>query len=122
MARRRRRAPTTQLARAGERTIILVGDEPVPEIRLRATTLTGEPAGRIEIDTGDALPRTAELGSEVRLDATGLRQMAVIPEADTAITFLPIERPSSPLYFALGVIVLGGAVVWTFWDFLAGSA
>lgn len=122
MARRRRRAPTTQLARAGERTIILVGDEPVPEIRFRATTLTGKPAGRIEIDTGDALPRTAELGPEVRLDATGLRQMAVIPEADTAITFLPVKRPSSPLYFILGVVVLGGAVIWTFWDFLAGAA
>lgn len=118
---RRRRAPTTQLARAGERTIILVGDEPVPEIRFRATTLTGEPRGRIEIETGEALPRTAALVSEVRLDAAGLVRLSVIPEADTAITFLPVERPTSPAYMVLGGVLLLGAVGWTIWDYIGGG-
>ena len=116
---RKRRAPPTQLARAGERTIILVGDEAVPEVRFRATTLAGDPAGRVEIDTGDPLPRTAELAPEVRLDATGLRSLAVIPEADTAITFLPVERPSSPAYLVLGGVLVAGAVGWTLLDMLA---
>ena len=117
---RKRRAPTTQLARAGERTIILLGDEPVPEIRFRATTLSGAPHGRVEIDTGEPLPRTAELAAEVRLDATDLQSLAVIPEADTAITFLPVDRPSSPAYLVLGGVLLAGAVGWTAWDFLGG--
>ncbi len=115
---RKRRAPTTQLARGGERTIILVGDDPVPEIRFRATVLDGEPAGRIEIDTGDALPRTAALASEVRMDASGLKTLSVIPEADTAISFLPVDRPTSPVYFILGSLMLIGAVGWTAWDLL----
>ena len=120
MARRKRRAPTTQLARAGERTIILVGDEPLPQIRFRATTLTGDPAGRVEVDVGDDLPRTAELAPEVTLDATGLRSLAVIPEADTAITFLPVEQPSSPIYLVMGFVMIIIAVGWTFWDVVMG--
>ncbi len=118
---RKRRAPTTQLARAGERTIILVGDDPVPQIRFRASTLAGKPRGRIEIDTGDPLPRTAELAPEVLLDATGLRSLAVIPEADTAISFLPVDRPSSPIYMALGFALFLGAVGWTAWDLVMGG-
>ena len=35
--RRRRRAPTTQLARAGERTRILVSDSPLAQARFKAT-------------------------------------------------------------------------------------
>ena len=120
MARRKRRAPTTQLARAGERTIILVGDDPLPQVRFRASTLTGEPKGRVEIDTGEDLPRTAELGPEVTLDATGLRSLAVIPESDTAITFLPVERPTSPLYLVLGFAIMAGTLGYTLWNMVMG--
>ncbi|MEM7582873.1 MAG: hypothetical protein AAF560_05790 [Acidobacteriota bacterium] len=118
--RRRRRAPTTQLARAGERTILLVGDEPVPEIWFRASTLSGTPRGRIEIDTGETLPRTAELGEDNRLDATGLKSLAVIPEADTAISFRRIEKPGSTWVFVAGSLFVAAAVGWTAWEFLAG--
>ena len=118
--RRRRRAPTTQLARAGERTFILTADVPVDEIRFRATTLTGAPRGRIEIETGDPLPRTADLAEENRLDARGLRRLAIIPESDTAITFLPVERQGSNWVFLVGAIVVLVAIGWTALDFVGG--
>ncbi|MEM6661985.1 MAG: hypothetical protein AAF666_07385 [Pseudomonadota bacterium] len=118
--RRKRRAPTTQLARAGERTVILIGDEAVPEIWFRASTLSGTPRGRIEIDLGEDLPRTADLAEDNRLDATGLKTLAIIPEADTAITFRRIEKPGSDWMFLAGGVAMAVAIGWTAWDFLGG--
>jgi hypothetical protein len=118
--RRKRRAPITQLARAGERTQILTADKPVDEVRFRATVLDGQPAGRIEIDTGDPLPRTAELGPENRLDTTGMKTLAIIPDRDTAITFLNVNRPGSTWVFAGGIVLVGAAVGLTLYDMLGG--
>lgn len=118
--RRRRRAPGTQLARAGERTVILTVDEPVDEVRFRAATLTGTPSGRIEIDTGAELPRTAELAPENRIPGSGLVGLSIIPDSDTAITFLPAERPGNTPALVFGLILVAGAVSWTLFDFMAG--
>ena len=119
--RRLRRAPTTQLARAGERTLILRADKPVPEVRFRATTLDGTPAGRIEIDTGQDLPLTQALGEENLVPGKGLVSLSIVPQADTAITFLPAERPSNLPMMIGGLIVVFGAIGWTAYDFLLGQ-
>lgn len=116
---RRRRAPTTQLARAGERTRILISDSPLPQVRFQATTLGGTPAGRIEIETLNG-SRTAELEAENLLDTTGLISLSVVPRTDTAITFKTVDRPTNlPLAIAGGVLLIG-AVAWTAFDFLGG--
>ena len=115
--RRRRRAPTTQLARAGERTRILVSDSPLAQARFKATTLDGQPAGRIEIETTGGT-RTAELGPDNRLDTTGLISLSVVPHSDTAISFVPVERPTNPAFFALAAVLLLGGLAWTAYDFL----
>ena len=117
--RRRRRAPTTQLARAGERTRILVSDSPLPEARFKASTLDGTPKGRIEIETVDGT-RTAELNPDNRLDTSGLISLSVVPQADTAITFVPVDRPANlPMAIGAGLLMLG-AIAWTAYDFLGG--
>ncbi|MGD1922691.1 MAG: hypothetical protein ACFB03_00685 [Paracoccaceae bacterium] len=121
---RRLRRPTTQLARAGERTCILTVDRAVPSVRFRATTLQGEPTGRIEVETGS--PDTPDmsvrdLASEVEIRGDGLVRVSIIPRSDTAITFLPTETPASPLWFAVGAILVFGASIWTAWDFFGGA-
>ena len=120
MARRRVRPPGTQLLRAGERTHILNADKPVPEVRFRATVLDGVPRGRITVDRVDG-PETQELVDEVWIDGTGLVAVSVVPETDTAITFLPVERPSSPAFFLLGGVLFLGAIGWTFWELVGGG-
>lgn len=115
---RRRRAPGTQFARAGERTTILLGDMPLDRIRFRAVTLVGEPTGRIEMELAEGKRLVEELKGEQTLAAGDLKSLSVVPEHDTAITFLPVDRPSSPLYFLLGGALLLGAVLLTAWDFV----
>ena len=117
--RRRPRPPGTQLARAGERTVILTADKPVPEVRFRASTLNNQPAGRVEVDRGSG-PETLELGPEVRIDGEGLVAVSVVPDADTAITFLPVERPGNLPMMIGGMILLTGATLWTLYDFVGG--
>ena len=119
--RRLRRAPTTQLARAGERTLVPRADKPVPEVRFRATTLAGPARGRIEIDTGENLPRTQPLAEENVVPGAGLVALSIVPEADTAITFLPAERPSNIPMMIGGLVVVFGALGWTAYDFLLGQ-
>lgn len=114
---RRRRAPTTQLARAGERTRLLVSDGEIAEVKFKATCLAGEAAGTVHLETVDGM-RTAPLGRDNRLDTAGLISMSVVPEADTAITFQPPDRPSNPLVVALGAMLLFGALLWTGWDLM----
>ena len=110
---RRRRAPTTQLARAGERTKILISDSPLPEVRFRANCLTDTPAGTVHVETLDGT-RIAPLGPDNTIDTTGLISMSVVPKADTTITFVPTDRPSNPLFVAIGAMMLVGALAWTF--------
>ena len=117
--RRRPRPPGTQLARAGERTLILTADKPVPEVRFRASSLANDPRGRVEIDRGTG-PEVQDLGPEVRIDGTGLVAVSIVPEADTAITFLPIEQPGNWPMMILGMILLAAASLWTLYDFLGG--
>ena len=118
--RRIRRAPGTQLARAGERTTILRVDKPVPQVRFRATTLKGSPEGRIEIDTGQTLPRSERLAPENHVPGDGLVSLSIVPEHDTAITFLPTERPGNTPALLGGMALMVGAIGWTMFEFLAG--
>ncbi len=118
MRRRRLLQPGTQLARAGERTKLLIGDGHVPKVRFRATTLAGQPQGEVSVETVDGT-RIADLGQENLLDTEGLISLSVVPEADTAITFVPVERPSNPLFFVVGSIVTAAAIGWTAWSVLA---
>lgn len=119
MTRRRQRAPTTQLARAGERTRILISDSPLPEVRFRATTLNGTPEGRIEIETVEGT-RTAPLTPDNVLDTSGLISLSVVPASDTAISFAPVQRPANLPLALMGGAALLVAVGWTAWDFLGG--
>ena len=121
MARRRRTLfpPTTQLARAGERTRILIADKPVPEVRFRASTLVGEAAGRLEIETKTG-PRVLPLSAEHRLDGTDLKELAVVPEADTAITFIGPQRTGGVGAFLIGSVLVLGAIAWTAYGSLVG--
>ncbi|MEM9140548.1 MAG: hypothetical protein AAGB15_12035 [Pseudomonadota bacterium] len=117
--RRRVRPPATQLARGGERTLILRADTPVPEVRFRAASLEGAPSGSIDVDRGSGMERL-DLEPENTIDGAGLVAVTVTPEADTAITFLPADRPSNPLMVAAGLLLVIGAGLWTLWDlFLA---
>ena len=117
--RRRPRPPGTQLARAGERTLILTADKPVTEVRFRASTLMDAPKGRVEIDRSSGLD-VQELGSEVRIDGNGLVTVSIVPEADTAITFLPIEQQGNLPMMILGIAVLAAATLWTLYDYVMG--
>lgn len=114
---RRRRAPTTQLARAGERTRLVVADEPIPELRFRAATLADSVEGTIEalMDSGR---QTQPLGAENLLDARGLKELSVVPMHDTAITFLPPKRTAFQPATLLGAGMVLVAIVWTAWDLL----
>ena len=115
--RRRPRPPATQLARAGERTVILTADRPVPEVRFRASALVDEPACRVEVERGTG-PEVLNLSPEVRIDGAELLSVSVVPEADTAITFLPVDRPSNVPMMILGMILLTAASIWTLYDFM----
>lgn len=117
--RRRPRAPGTQLARAGERTLVLTADRPVPEVRFRASTLNDAPKGRVEVDRVSG-KYIQDLGDEVRIDGNGLVTVSIVPEADTAITFLPADQPQNWPMMLLGMLVLAGATLWTLYDFVLG--
>lgn len=119
MRRRRHRTPGTQLARAGERTRLLIGDSPLSEVRFKASTLTGTPSGRLDIETVNGT-RSEGLTTENELDITGLISLSVVPEADTAITFLPPKRPANPVLAITGGAMLLGAVAWTALDLMGG--
>lgn len=114
--RRRVRPPATQLARGGERTLILRADKPVPEVRFRAAALSGDPSGRIEVDRGSGLPERQDLGIENAIDGNGLVAVTIIPDADTAITFLPVERGTNPALVLAGLVLVIGAGLWTLYD------
>ena len=43
-----------------------------------------------------------------------------IPESDTAITFVPVERQGSNWIFLAGAIVVLLAIGWTALDFVGG--
>ena len=115
--RRRPRPPATQLARAGERTLILTADRPVPEVRFRAAALVDQPAGRVEIERGSG-PEILDLASEVRIDGEELVSVSIVPEADTAITFLPVDRPGNLPLMIFGFVLLAAASLWTLYDFM----
>ncbi|MEM7743003.1 MAG: hypothetical protein AAF409_04760 [Pseudomonadota bacterium] len=119
MRHRRHRAPETQLARAGERTQLLIGNAPIQEIRFKATVLDGDVAGRLSVETVNGT-RTEALAEDNRLDAHGLISLSVVPENNTAITFVkPDNRPFSPMV-AVGAVLILGAVGWTAWDIVGG--
>lgn len=118
---RKLRPPPTQLLRAGERNRLLIADKAVPLVRFRASTLQGEPAGRIEVETGtEAKPvlNVVPLAAENRIDGADLLRIAVIPQTDTAITFLPVEPQSSPIALIGGGVLVIGAFVWTLFEMI----
>ncbi len=119
--RRRLRRPTTQLARAGERTPILNVDTPVPEVRFRAVVLNGTPSGAVEVETGDSEnPRrqSIPLQEEHRIDGTDLVRISLVPHTDTAVTFLPVETKGSLPFVILGALVVIGGLGLTVIDLL----
>ena len=115
--RRRRRTLTTQLARAGERTRLVIADEPIPELKFRASTLADTLEGTVEVEA-DAGRRTQPLGPENTIDAHGLRELSIVPAQDTAITFQPPKRPISSPLVLLGILMMFVALAWTAWDLL----
>jgi len=116
---RRRRTPHVQLARAGERLRLLIGDSPVRTVRFRATVLDGAPAGRIDIETvGGA--RTEPLAEDNRLEVDGLISLSVVPERDTAVSFVPIETRRFNPAAALGGLMILVAIGWTLWNAAGG--
>ena len=117
MRHRRVRPPGTQLARAGERTLIIKADIPVPEVRFRASVMEGAPTGRILVDRADG-PETLDLQQETRIDGDGLIAITVVPDRDTAITFQPAQRPGNAPLAIAGFILLVGGMLWTSWEFL----
>jgi hypothetical protein len=121
--RRRQRTPGTQLLRAGERTRVVMADIPIDEVRFRASVLNGTPAGRIEIERSgetESEMHVQTLGHENNIDARGLIQISVVPEADTAITFLPVKRPSSLPAVIGGAVLVFGAIGWTAMELFGG--
>lgn len=121
--RRRQRTPGTQLLRAGERNRIVMADIPIDEVRFRATVLNGAPSGRVEVERrgeAEAEMHVQQLGAENRIDASGLIQISVVPEADTAITFLPVNRPGSLPAVIGGAVLVFGAIGWTALELFGG--
>ncbi|MEM0987700.1 MAG: hypothetical protein AAGK00_02380 [Pseudomonadota bacterium] len=114
MHRRRRRAPDTQLARAGERTQLLIGDAPLAEVRFKATVMDGPVTGTVSIETVDGT-RTADLTDDNRLDTHGLISLSVVPQRNTAITFVPAQGRPFGAGVVLGGALIIGAIAWTAW-------
>ena len=118
---RRKRRQSTHLLRAGQRANVFQSDEPAPFVRFRAQVLQGEPAGRIDYETGDpANPQkhAADLGVENLFEGVGVLKISVVPTHDTAITFQPPEQGGSFFYLLVGFLFVLGATVWTARDFL----
>ncbi|MEM7422365.1 MAG: hypothetical protein AAF334_01510 [Pseudomonadota bacterium] len=95
----------------------------MPSVRFRAMVLHGQPAGRIEIErerNGHAVSEVLALDTEHLIDGADLVSISLIPERDTAITFLPTIERRSVLVFALGMVLVIGATVWTALDFIGG--
>ena len=119
--RRKLRRPSTQLARAGERTCIVTADEPVPYVVFRAASLEGEPEGRIDVRR-TAGTETQPLLGENRVDGTGLVDISIVPKRDTAITVRVLtDRPTSMPLAIGGIVLVIGAVVFTAWDMLVAG-
>jgi len=97
--------------------MILRADTPVPAVHFRASVLDGVPAGRVEIERA-AGTEIAALRPEVRIDGAGLVSVSLIPECDTAVTFLPIDRPGNLPLMIAGLALLLGALAWTAFDIL----
>jgi len=116
--RRRRRAPGTQLARAGRRTCILTVDTPVPLVRFRASVLDGDPSGQVEADRGGPLPQISALREQVEISGADLIAVSVVPDHDTAITFLPVRRADSMPAMIGGLVLVAAAIGWTVYEFL----
>ena len=75
--RRRRRAPLTQLARAGERTQLLIGDAPLAQVRFTATVLGGTPE-----ENGEAFRALLDGAKGAYRDAVLLNAAAALVVAD----------------------------------------
>lgn len=107
--RRRLRQPTTQLARAGQRTTILAAQPDAETVRFRAKVLQGTPTGRLEIERSgeDGIVRaTQPLAAENEVATEALTALHVIPDHDTAISLKAPRNGSSP-----GFALLGGAAM-----------
>ena len=114
--RRVLRRPSTQLARAGERTCIITADTPVPYVRFRASSLTGPVAGRIDVLRSGGT-EVVPLRDENRIDGAGLREITIVPDRDTAITVRTItDAPTSLPLVIGGTVLVIGAVLLTAWD------
>lgn len=122
--RRRQRRAGTYLLRAGERTLVFQSETGAPFARFRAMTLKGEPCGRIDYETGDlASPstHTEVLAAENVIETGPILKISIVPEHDTAITFVPkVDRKGSALYLVLGFVFICVATFWTAWDFFGG--
>ena len=117
--RRRLRRPATQLLRAGHRARIFASEEGVQSLRFRAATLKGNPAGRVEVETGPggtAAQRVFKLHPDNTFEDTDIRAVSIVPEHDTAITFVPAETKGSLFYLIVGAVFVAGATLWTFWE------
>ena len=118
---RRARRNRVQLLRAGERSHVLIADTEVPLVRFRAQCLQGEPAGTVEVKSGNAESpntRTFPLHVENIIDASGLVSVSIVPDQDTAITFTSEAQHTSIMMTLLGAIFVVGATLWTAWEFL----
>lgn len=122
--RRRQRRAHTHLLRAGERTEVFKSEDGAPYARFRAMTLKGEPAGRIDYETGEAstpVAHTTSLAPENVIELGPILRISIVPEHDTAITFVPKGDPkTSPIYMILGFVLVCIATAWTAWDFIGG--
>ena len=121
---RRRRRPATHFLRAGHRARIFASDEGVPFLRFRAATLKGDPAGRIEIETGDtgqAAQQVFQLRPDNRFENADIRAVSIVPEHDTAITFVPAETKGFLFYLIVGAAFVAGATLWTLWEAVGGA-
>ena len=120
---RRKRRPGTHLLRAGQRTNTFESEEGVPEVRFRAQVLQGKPSGRIDIEAGDPgapIHRVMDLQVDNAVAEDRVRKISIVPDVDTAITFVTEQDKPSTFYPILGAAFVIVATATTFWEFIGG--
>ncbi|MEM7213074.1 MAG: hypothetical protein AAF479_14485 [Pseudomonadota bacterium] len=120
---RRKRRPGTHLLRAGQRTNTFESDEGVPEVRFRAQVLQGQPSGRIDVEAGEPdapVRRVLDLQVDNAIIEDRVRKISIVPDSDTAITFVTEQDKPSIFYPIIGAAFVLLATATTFWEFIGG--